>query len=260
MEIIVSIKQVPDTTEIRIDPVTNTLVRDGVPSIISPFDENAIEEGLRLKEKHGGKVTVITMGPPQAKTALRDALAMGVDDVILISDRAFAGADTWATSYTLACAIQKIGKFDILLFGKQAIDGDTAQVGPGVAEWLDIPQVAYIRKIEIENNIAKVERVMDDGYEIIEVKLPALFTALKEMNEPRYPSLKGKLMAKKKEITTWTAADIGADKTRIGLDNPPTNVIRTFTPSPRGKGEILTGETHDIAKELVLRLHEVKIV
>ena len=260
MEIIVSIKQVPDTTEIKIDPVTNTLVRDGVPSIINPFDENAIEEGLRLKEKHGGKVTVITMGPPQAETALRDALAMGVDDVILISDRAFAGADTWATSYTLACAIKKIGKFDILLFGKQAIDGDTAQVGPGVAEWLDIPQVAYIRKIEIENNIAKVERVMDDGYEVIEVKLPALFTALKEMNEPRYPSLKGKLMAKKKEITTWTAADIDADKTRIGLDNSPTNVVRTFTPSPRGKGEILTGETRDIAKELVQRLQEVKIV
>ena len=147
MDIIVCVKQVPDTTEIRIDPVTNTLVRDGVPSITNPFDENAIEEALRLKEKHGGRVTVITMGPPQAEAILRDALAMGVDDVILISDRKFAGADTWATSYTLSQAIKRINKFDILLFGKQAIDGDTAQVGPGVAEWLNLPQVAYIRKI-----------------------------------------------------------------------------------------------------------------
>ncbi len=260
MEIMVSIKQVPDTTEIKIDPVTNTLVREGVPSIINPFDENDIEEGVRIREKHGGKVTVITMGPSQAEAALREALAMGVDDVILISDRSFAGADTWATSYTLARTIEKIGRFDILLFGKQAIDGDTAQVGPGVAEWLNIPQVAYIRKIEIENNIAKVERVMDDGYEIIEVKLPALFTVVKQINEPRYPSLKGKLMAKKREITTWTADYIEADKAKIGLDNSPTKVVRTFTPVPRGKGEIFEGETHDIVKELVQRLQEVKIV
>lgn len=260
MEIIVSIKQVPDTTEIKIDPVTNTLIRDGVPSIINPFDENAIEEGLRIKEKHGGRVTVITMGPPQAETSLREAFAMGVDDVILISDKKFAGSDTWATSYTLAMAIEKIGKFDILLFGKQAIDGDTAQVGPGVAEWLNIPQVAYIRKIEIENNIAKVERIMDDGYEVIEVKLPALFTVLKEINEPRYPSLKGKIIAKKMEIKVWGAADIEADETKIGLDNSPTKVLKTFTPSPRGKGEIFKGETEDVVKEVVKRLQEVKLV
>ncbi len=260
MNIVVSIKQVPDTTEIKIDPETNTLVRDGVPSIINPFDENAIEEGLRLKEKHGGKVTVITMGPPQAEAALREALAMGVDDVILISDRKFAGADTWATSYTLARAIEKIGEFDILLFGKQAIDGDTAQVGPGVAQWLNIPQVAYIRKIEVENNTAKVERMIEDGYEIVELKLPALFTVLKEINEPRFQSLKGKIMAKKKEIPIWTAADIDADETKIGLDNSPTKVVKTFTPTPRGSGEILEGETPDIVKELVNRLQEIKVI
>jgi len=260
MNIIVSIKQVPDTTEIKIDPVTNTLVRDGVPSIINPFDENAIEEGLKLREKHGGKVTVITMGPPQAESALREALAMGVDDVILISDRKFAGSDTWATSYTLAQAIKKIGHYDILLFGKQAIDGDTAQVGPGVAEWLNIPQVAYIRKLEVNGNIAKVERVMEDGYEVIEVKLPALFTVLKEINEPRYPSLKGKLLAKKREIPVWKAEDIEADEDKIGLENSPTNVVRTFTPTPRGKGEIFQGEVPDMVKELVKRLQEIKLV
>ncbi len=261
MEIIVSIKQVPDTTEVRIDPETNTLIRDGVPSIINPFDENAIEEGLKLKEKHGGKVTVITMGPPQAEVALREALAMGVDDVILISDRKFAGADTWATSYTIAQAIKRIGKFDVLLFGKQAIDGDTAQVGPGVAEQLDVPQVAYIRKIEVlDDNIAKVERVMENGYEVVEVKLPALFTVLKEMNEPRYPSLKGKMMAKKKEITIWTAADIDAEENLLGLKGSPTKVVRTFTPSPRGRGEIFEGEVEDSVKELVGRLSELKIV
>ncbi|MBU1075667.1 MAG: electron transfer flavoprotein subunit beta/FixA family protein [Spirochaetes bacterium] len=260
MEIIVCIKQVPDTTEIRIDPETNTLIREGVPSIINPFDENAIEEGLKLKEAHGGKVTVITMGPPQAESALRDALAMGVDDVILVSDRKFAGADTWATSYTLSKAIEKIGKFDVLLFGKQAIDGDTAQVGPGVAEWLDIPQVAYIRKIEIKGDKAKVERMMEEGYEEVECKLPALFTVLKEMNEPRYPSLKGKMMAKKKEITVWTALDINAENDKIGLDNSPTKVVRTFTPSPRGRGEILEGEPAEIATETIKRLQEMKLL
>ncbi len=260
MEIIVSIKQVPDTTEIKIDPETNTLIRDGVPSIINPFDVNAIEEGLRLREKHGGRVTVITMGPPQADTALRDALAMGVDDVILISDRKFAGADTWATSYTIAKAIEKMGKFDVLFFGKQAIDGDTAQVGPGVAEWLDIPQVAYIKKIEIKDNTAKVQRMMEEGYEEVEIKLPALFTVLKEINEPRMLSLKGKMMAKKKEITVWTADDIEAEDDKIGLNNSPTKVVRTFTPTPRDRGEIFNGDSKDVASEIIKRLREVKVI
>ncbi len=259
MNIIVSIKQVPDTTEVRIDPVTNTLIREGVPTIINPFDENAIEEGLRLRDKHGGKVTVITMGPPQAADALREALAMGADDAILVSDRRFAGADTLATSYTLSQTIKKIGKFDVLLFGKQAIDGDTAQVGPGVAEHLGIPQVAYVRKIEINDNTARVERVMEDGYEIIELKLPALFTVVKEINEPRFPSLKGKIMAKKREIPVWTVEDIEADAHSVGLDGSPTKVIRTFTPSPRGKGEILQGTVEEQVSELVKRLQELKL-
>ncbi len=260
MEIIVCIKQVPDTTEIKIDPETNTLIRDGVPSIINPFDENAIEEALKLKEAHGGRVTVITMGPPQADAVLRDALAMGVDDVILVSDRKFAGADTWATSYTLAKAIERIGKYDMIFFGKQAIDGDTAQVGPGVGEWLKLPQVAYIRKIDVKDGKAKVERMMEDGYEIVEVELPAVFTVLKEMNEPRYPSLKGKMMAKKKEIAVWDAAQINAEDDKIGLENSPTKVVRTFTPTPRNRGEVLEGEPQEVAGELIKRLQEIKIV
>jgi len=261
LNIIVSIKQVPDTTEVRIDPVTNTLIREGVPVIINPFDENAIEEGLRLRERYGGKVTVITMGPPQAENALREALAMGVDDAILISDRNFAGADTLATSYTLACAIKKIGDFDVLLFGKQAIDGDTAQVGPGVAEHIGIPEVAYVRKIEeINNGIAKVQRIMEDGSEIIEVKLPALFTVIKQINEPRLPSLKGKLMAKKKEIPVWKVEDIDADINKVGLKGSPTKVIKTFTPTPRGRGEILKGTVDEQVSELVTRLQELKLL
>lgn len=260
MNIVVCIKQVPDTTNIRIDPVTNTLVRDGVPSIINPFDVNAVEEALRLREKHGGTVTVITMGPPQADSALREALAMGADDVILVSDRKFAGADTWATSYTLSQAIRKMGPVDIILCGKQAIDGDTAQVGPGIAEWLELPQVTYIRKLEVSEGKAVVERMMDDGYESIEVKLPALFTVLKGINEPRMQSLKGKMMAKKKEIAVWSAQDIEAEEHKCGLKGSPTKVVRTFTPTPRGRGEVFQGETADQVRELVKRLQEVKIV
>lgn len=261
LNIIVSIKQVPDTTEVKIDPVTNTLIREGVPTIINPFDENAIEEGLRLKERYGGKVTVITMGPPQAENALREALAMGADEAILISDRKFAGADTLATSYTLSCAIKKLGDFDILLFGKQAIDGDTAQVGPGVAEHLGIPVVAYVKKLEIlDNKIARVERLIEDGYEVIEVKLPALFTVIKQINEPRLPSLKGKLTAKKKEIPVWKVEDIDADIEQVGLKGSPTKVIKTFTPTPRGRGEILQGAVDEQVSELVNRLQELKII
>ncbi len=261
MEIIVCIKQVPDTTEVRIDPVTNTLIRDGVPSIINPFDENAIEEALRIREKFGGRVTVITMGPPQAESALKDAYAMGADEVILLSDRKFAGADTLATSYTLAQAIKKLGKYDLILCGKQAIDGDTGQVGPEIAEHLGIPLVAYVKKLEIiDNTKAKVYRALEEGYEIVEVPLPALFTVLKEINEPRYPSLKGKLRARKMKVPVWTAEEIEADSSRIGLDGSPTKVVRTFTPTPRGRGEILQGTVEEQVKELVKRLQEVRVI
>ncbi|MGE4358114.1 MAG: electron transfer flavoprotein subunit beta, partial [Candidatus Omnitrophota bacterium] len=231
MNIIVCIKQVPDTTEVKIDPQTNTLIREGVASIINPFDMYAIEEGIRLKEKYGGKVTVISMGPPQAEEALREAISLGCDEAILITDRAFAGSDTWATSYTLAKAIEKIGDFDLIICGKQAIDGDTAQVGPGISAHLDIPQVTYVKKIEeikigepqsditggtSNQIIMRVERMVEEGYEVIEVPLPCLITVVKEINEPRLPSLKGKLRAKSAEIKKWGILDLGLDKKEVG--------------------------------------------
>jgi len=242
MEIIVCIKQVPDTADIRIDPKTNTLIREGVPSIINPFDTYAIEEGVRLKEKYQGKVTVISMGPPQVEDALREAISLGIDEGVLLSDRAFAGADTLATSYTLAEGIKKIGKFDLIICGKQAMDGDTAQVGPGIAEKLNIPHVTYVKKIEeIMDSYIQVERLMEEGYEVIKMPLPALITVVKEINEPRMPSLKGKLKAKSAQIITWRAKDLEAEENRIGLEGSPTQVIKIFPPQPRGRGEMIEG-------------------
>jgi electron transfer flavoprotein beta subunit len=257
MDIIVCIKQVPDTTDVKIDPKTNTLIREGVKSIINPFDENAIEEALQIKEKNGGKVTVITMGPPQAAEALKSAIAMGADEVVLISDRAFAGADTWATSYTLAQAIKKINSYDLVLFGKQAIDGDTAQVGPGVAEFLDIPQITFAIKIDVDGNKIKVKRQLEESCEIVEVDLPAAVTVVKQINEPRLPSLKGQMRAKKAVISLWTAEDIDADTENIGLKGSPTQVVKIFTPPPRGKSEIIEGEPEQIAGNLFVKLKDV---
>jgi len=259
MNIIVCIKQVPETTEVRINPETNTLIREGVKSIINPFDMYAIEEGLRLKEKFGGKTTVITMGPPQAEAALREAISMGVDDGVLISDRAFAGSDTWATSYTLSCAIKKlskeIGGFDIILCGKQASDGDTAQVGPGISTHLDIPQVTYVKKIEeIKDNLARVERMTEEGFDVLETPLPVLFTVVKEINSPRIPSLKGMIRAKQAKLTHWSAKDIDADSENIGLSGSPTNVVKIFTPPARKGGEMLAGEIPEIAAKLAALL------
>jgi electron transfer flavoprotein beta subunit len=193
MNIIVCIKQVPDTAEVRINPETGTLIRDGVPSIINPFDMHAIEAGLQLREKTGGNVTVLTMGPPQAESALREAISMGVNDAVLLSDRAFAGSDTWATSHILSKAISKLGA-DVIICGKQAIDGDTAQVGPEVAEFLNIPHISYVRRVDdITEKTIKVQRLMDEGYDVVESSLPVLLTVVKELNEPRLPSLKGKM-------------------------------------------------------------------
>ena len=260
MNIIVCIKQVPNTTDVKIDPVTNTLIRDGVESVINPFDTYAIEEAVRLKERFGGKVTVITMGPPQAENALKEAISLGCDEAVLVSDRKFAGSDTWATSYTLSMAIKKIKDFDIVICGKQASDGDTAQVGPGISTHLDIPQVTYVKKIEeIKDNKAKVERMMEEGYDVVETPIPCLFTVVKEINTPRLPSLRGMMRAKSANITKWTASDIGADPKSIGLDGSPTRVVKIFTPPPRKGGEMLKGETADIAKEVVELLKDVVI-
>jgi len=260
MNIIVCIKQVPNTTDVKIDPVTNTLIREGVESVINPFDAYAIEESVRLKERFGGKVTVITMGPPQAENALKEAISLGCDEGILVSDRKFAGSDTWATSYTLATAIKKIGSFDIIICGKQASDGDTAQVGPGISTHLDIPQVTYVKKIEdISVNVAKVERMTEEGYDIVQTPLPCLFTVVKEINTPRLPSLKGMMRAKSAKIIKWTADDIEADPKSLGLDGSPTRVVKIFSPTPRKGGEMLQGEIGDVAKELAELLKDVVI-
>jgi len=258
MNIIVCIKQVPDTTEVQINPETGTLIRDGVPSTINPFDMYAIEEGVRLKEKFGGKVTTLTMGPPQAKEALKESIALGADEAILLSDRAFAGSDTLATSYTLSRAIAKLGDFDLILCGKQASDGDTAQVGPGIAECLNIPFVAFVKKIEsIENNTAQVERMMEYGHDVIETPIPVVLTVVKEINEPRMPSLRGKMRARKYEPVQMTLEDLEVDKHRLGLDGSPTQVIKVFTPDVKRAGEMIEGETpEEFAVKLKQRLKE----
>ncbi len=261
MNIVVLIKQVPDTTDVKMDKKTGTLIREGVPSIINPDDKHAIEEALRLREKFGGKVTVISMGPPQALDALREAKAMGTDENVLLSDRAFAGADTWATSYTLATAIKNAGEYDLIMCGRQAIDGDTAQVGPQVAECLGLPQVTYVRKLEIEGKTLKAERALEDGFEKIETTLPALITVIAEINKPRYPSVKGIVEAcREAEYPVWTAKDIKADPSKIGLDGSPTQVKRSFAPEPHGEGIILEGSTEEMAKDLVSKLKDDNVV
>ncbi len=260
MKFIVCIKQVPDTTEVRVNPETNTLIREGVPSIVNPFDLYAVEEALLLKEKTGGEVIAISMGPPQAENALREVISMGVDKAILISDRKFAGADTWATSITLAAAIKKIGEFDIIFTGKQAADGDTAQVGPGVAEFLDIPQATFVRKVDgIDTNSRTIalQSMWEEGSEKLELPLPCLITTVKEINEPRLPSLRGKMTAKKAEIPVWGFDDLNIEETQVGLQASPTQVVKVFPPPPRKTGELHTElEPQDAAKIIVDKLQE----
>jgi electron transfer flavoprotein alpha/beta subunit len=255
MKIIVCIKQVPDAKDVRLDPVTNTLAREGVQSIMNPYDQHALEEAVRLREKHGGEVIVVTMGPPQAEEMLRQAISCGADRVYLVSDRAFAGADTWATSYTLERALHKIGHFDLILCGKQAIDGDTAQVGPGLATRLGIPYLTCIQKVrEGTDKGLVVERMMDDGYDVVAVNYPVLLTVVKDINEPRVPSLKGKMRAKKAEIVRLSADDIGADPACIGLPGSPTKVVNVFPPEARAERSVLTGTLDEQLDQLVEKL------
>lgn len=255
MEIVVCIKQVPDAKDVRLDPETNTLAREGVESIMNPFDRHALEEGVAIKEKVGGRVTVLTMGPPQAEAVLREAIACGADQGVLVSDRSFAGADTWATSYTLAKAIEFVGEFDLVLCGKQAIDGDTAQVGPGVACRLNVPFVACAQKTRsISADTIEVERMMDDGFDVVALPLPALVTVVKDINEPRVASLKGKMKSKKAEIKVLSAADINAEKSCIGLAGSPTQVVSVFSPEPRGDRTVFTGTIEEQVDQLVKNL------
>jgi electron transfer flavoprotein beta subunit len=263
VKIAVCVKQVPETTDVKINPETNTLIREGVQSITNPFDEFAIEEALLTKEKYGGEVHVISMGPPQAVDVLRNALAVGSDKVYLVSDRAFAGADTLATAYTLAKTIEMIGGVDLVICGKQAIDGDTAQVGPGIATRLGIPQLTYVAKvkeIDLANKKIVVERMLENGREIVQATLPALITVIKDINEPRLPSLLGIKKAAKVQIPTLTAKDIAVDENRIGLKGSPTWVTKIFSPEARGGGEILKGELPEVVSLLVDKLMESKLI
>jgi len=256
MNIIVCIKQVPDTTDVKINPQTNTLIRDGVRSIINPFDTHAIEEALRLREKHGGKVFAITMGPPQARYALEEALAMGADDAVLLSHRAFAGSDTLSTSLVLSRAIKKIGDVDLVICGRQATDGDTAQVGPGIAVRLGIPQATFVRKIgDVKEGRITVERLMDEGYDIISLPLPCLVTVVKDINVPRYASFPGKVRAKRKDVPVWSPADIDCDEKHIGLDGSPTWVEKIFHP-PVKKGCTPLSATEDNVRSVADEIDE----
>jgi electron transfer flavoprotein beta subunit len=264
VKIAVCIKQVPDTTDVKIDPKTNTLVREGVASITNPFDEYAVEEALLIREKYGGEVHVISMGPPQAIEVLKNALAVGSDKVYLVSDRAFAGADTLATAYALSRTLLTIGEVDLVICGKQAIDGDTAQVGPGIATRLGIPQLTYvskIREINLEKKKIVVERLLEYGREVVESSLPALLTVVKDINEPRLPSLLGIKKAAKAQIPTLTSKDIGADENKIGLKGSPTWVMKVFSPEARGgSGEVLKGELTEVVPLLVNKLMDTKFI
>ncbi len=258
MNIVVCIKQVPGTTEIKIDPETNTLVREGVESIINPFDTYALEEGVRLKERCGGKVTAITMGPPQAENALRETISLGADEAILISDRVFAGSDTWATSYVLSRALAKIADYDVIICGKQTLDGDTGQVGSGLSEMLGVPFVAYVSKIdEIKEGYIRVHRMVEEGYEVLEMALPAVITVVKEINVPRLPSLRGSMKAKTAQIPVWTAADIGVEEDKAGIAGSPTRVVKIFFPKREHKSEMFQGTPEDQVGQLVKRLEGI---
>lgn len=259
MKILVCVKQVPDTAEVRINPETNTLVREGVPSIINPYDLHALEAGVRLKEQNPEtQVTVLTMGPPQAEDALREAIAIGADDAVLLTDRAFAGSDTWATAYTLARAALVLG-YDLIICGKQAIDGDTAQVGPEMAEFLNIPHVAYVKKIErVEETRVVVHRMMDDGYDVVESSMPLLMTVVREINEPRLPSLKGKMKAKKAVVRKMSREDLDAPDSVLGLNGSPTQVKNIFAPEVRKDRKILAGAPDEVVAQLVEELTKLK--
>lgn len=262
MDILVCVKQVPDTAEIKIDPVTNTLIRAGVPSIVNPFDKNALEAAVQLKEAHGGTVTVITMGPEQAKEALKECVSVGADKVVLVSDRAFGGSDTYATSYILSQAIKKLGNFDLILCGKQAIDGDTAQVGPAIAEHLGIAQLTYAAKIQVDGPKITINRETDEGYEVIEANLPVVCTVVKSINEPRFATIKSKMMANKAKIEMLTTAELSdIDAAKIGLKGSPTRVKKTFVPAKRESGLKIKEETgKETALKLVEKLVEAKLV
>ena len=260
MNIVVCIKQVPDTTEVKLDPKTGTLIRDGVPSIINPDDKAGLEAALRIKDKNGSHVTVLTMGPPQADLALREALAMGADRAILLTDRAFAGADTWATSSALAGALKKMD-YDLIIAGRQAIDGDTAQVGPQIAEHLNLPSVTYVEEIEAYDKSIVVKRAFEDGYQMIKVQSPCLITALKELNDSRYMNVQGIFEAfEGDKVEIWSVNDIEVDPDNLGLKGSPTKVKKSFTKGAKTAGKVFDVTPQEAAQIIVDKLQEKYLI
>lgn len=240
MKIIVPIKQVPETSNVKMDPETGTVIRAGVETVVNPLDLYALETALVLKEKFGGTVTVLSMGPPQATKALKEAVAMGCDEAVLVSDRKFGGSDTWATSYTLAQAIKKIGGYDLIIAGERATDGDTAQVGPGIASWLDIPVATYVARIDgIADSRISLERLVEDGYQILSMPLPSLLTVVKEIASPRLPTLGGKIRAREMQIPVYSTENMELEPTALGLKGSPTKVVKIDTPKVTRGGTVV---------------------
>jgi len=261
---IVCVKPVPDPrhwSELVVDPATKTLRREGIPSVLNPLDKHALEEALRIKERLGGTVTAISMAPLTATESLREAIAIGADDAVLLSDRSFAGADTLATSYVLAAAIKKLGKFDLILCGNQSLDGGTGQVGPEIAEFLGVSHVTYARKIEIlERGIVRVERALEYGYMVIEARMPLVLSVVKEINVPRHVSLMRISEAMQTEVRVWTSRDLDLDSSRIGLSGSPTQLADLFIPETKRRGEIMRGAPDAVSKLLIERLRELGVL
>ncbi|MHB1484024.1 MAG: electron transfer flavoprotein subunit beta/FixA family protein [Saccharofermentanales bacterium] len=262
MKIVVCIKQVPATNDAKIDPETKRIIREGMQAILNPFDTYAIEEAVLLKTKLGGEVIALSMGPEKAGAVLREAISVGADQAILLNDRAFGGSDTWATSYALSKAIQKIGNVDLVICGKQAIDGDTAQVGPGIASHLGWLQATYVMAVTgASDSLLSVKRMNESGYDICDLQLPAVITVLKDINTPRVPTLRGHMAAQKAEIAIWKPDDIGAETDKIGLNGSPTRVVKTQPPAPRQTRSIkIEGTPQECASALLKELRLRNIV
>ena len=255
MRIIVPIKQVPETNAVKMDESTGTMIREGVEAIVNPLDLYAIELAIRLRERHGGEVTTLSMGPPSAEKALRETIAMGCDSAVLISDKAFAGSDTWATSYVLAAAVRRLGDFDLVICGERATDGDTGQVGPATAAFLDLPVATYVSKVEsVEDNRAIVHRLVEDGYEVLEVALPALLTVVKEVADPRLPTLRGKRRARAAEIPVWKPAELDVKPEQLGLKGSPTRVVKIFRPKVARQGKMVTASDEQSVQQAATSL------
>ena len=262
MKILVCIKQVPDTTEIKLDPVKGTLIRTGVPSIMNPDDKGALEQALQFKDRFGAEVDVITMGPPQAKAVLYEAFGMGCDKGFLITDRKFGGADTLATSYTISQAIKSLEPYDVILAGRQAIDGDTAQVGPQIAEQLDLPQITYVEHVDYDGKkTLTVKKNLEDGHEYLEVDLPCMLTFLASAYQPRYMNVSDIMTAFDKEIVELNFGSFPVDETRLGLKGSPTNVNKSFTKGAKAMGTLHEELTPEEAADIILeKLHEKFII